>query len=182
MIYLIVGCELVFWGIVLAGFVVRYGCKKRKLSSWILSLVFFVDILLLFFTIWDSKQGNQATFSSTLAPFYLGFSLMWGHRIITWCDRYVLYKLGQGKAPKCYLPVEQKQRLRYEWQNFLLDSGSILLTGILLLLCIYVGGGSHRSTLPFIESFQTLGFIAVLLLGIDLSYIVFPSDLAKKKW
>lgn len=181
MTYLIIGCELAFWMILLLGFVVRYGCKKQKLSSVLLSLVFFVDFLLLFVTIWDIRQGRRATFSSTLAPFYLGFSLMWGHRIITWFDRYLLYKLGQGEAPKCYLPVEREQRLRYEWQNFLLDSGSIFLTGILLLLCVYVGGGISRNTVPFIESFQALGFIAVLLLGIDLSYIVFPTRSAKNE-
>lgn len=135
-----------------------------------------VDILLLVITIVNVLRGHSSSHGSTLVPFYVGFSVAWGHRIIKWCDRYILFKLGKGAAPKTFIPTIRKQRVVYESQKFLLDIIAVTLISTILILCIYFGGGINTLTMPFVDSFKTLGVIAVILLIIDVNYIIFQKD------
>jgi hypothetical protein len=76
--WLIIFCEIGFWVFVLAGLLVRYILKKKKLGTLLLICTPFVDIILLIATVLDLKNGaNATTVHGLSAILYRGKCSVW---------------------------------------------------------------------------------------------------------
>ena len=86
----IIACEIGFWVVLVAGLGARYILRRRLLSHILLVCVPLLDLALLTLIAWDLvANGATAQFEHGLGALYLGFSLAFGHRIITVVGRAV---------------------------------------------------------------------------------------------
>lgn len=95
----IVGCEVAFWIAVATGLALRYLARQRRASTLILALIPLVDIVLLAVVAWNLRTGGTATTAHSLATFYLGFTVTYGHRMIAWADVRFAHRYAGGPAP-----------------------------------------------------------------------------------
>lgn len=75
-----------------------------------------------------STCGATATLAHTLAAFYLGFSLAYGHRVIAWADRWFAYRYAVGPRPERLLG---RAYAKVCW-------GDVLRTGLALAISLAV--------------------------------------------
>jgi len=97
--FLIVGCEVAFWAVLLLSLVVRYLLHREVASRWLLRTLPLIDLLLLAFTAMDLKAGTTATFAHGLAAAYVGFTLAFGAMAIRWADAQFAYRFASGPVP-----------------------------------------------------------------------------------
>jgi hypothetical protein len=98
--FLIVGCEVAFWLVLLLSLVVRYVIRQQTLSKWLLRSLPLIDVLLLGFTALDLRSGTTATFAHGLAAAYIGFTVAFGATVIAWADGHFAHRFAAGPAPK----------------------------------------------------------------------------------
>ena len=96
---LIIGCEIGFWVLLLAGLACRYVLRRPTLSSILLIGVPLVDVALLAFTVVDLTHGAQATFAHGLATAYIGFTVAFGPVVIRWADQHFAFRFADGPPP-----------------------------------------------------------------------------------
>jgi hypothetical protein len=96
---LIVGCEVVFWLVLLASLVVRYVLRREVISKRLLWCLPAVDVLLLAFTAMDLRAGTPATFAHGLAAAYVGFTLAFGSVLIGHTDAWFAHRFAAGPTP-----------------------------------------------------------------------------------
>ncbi len=99
MVALILGCEIAFWVVIVAGLATRYLLGRRRLGLALLALTPVVDLVLLSAAGIDLHRGAPAEFAHGLAAIYLGFSLAYGHRMISWADTRFAHRFAGGPAP-----------------------------------------------------------------------------------
>lgn len=99
LIWAILGAEAAFWILLFGGLAVRYLFKRRRLSTIMLIGVPVVDLVLLALTAIDLAGGQEPNFSHILAAVYLGFTIGFGHALITKTDRWFAYKFAGGPEP-----------------------------------------------------------------------------------
>ena len=99
MLALIIGCEIAFWVVLVAGLLARYVAKAPRLGLALLICVPLVDLVLLIATVVDLRSGATAEWAHGLAAVYLGFSVAYGHQMITWADGWAAYFWGSGPRP-----------------------------------------------------------------------------------
>ena len=85
--WLIVGCEIAFWLLLMLALVVRYVLQRNALSRALLLALPAADLLLLAFTALDLRAGTPATFAHGLATAYVGFTIAFGGVAVRWADR-----------------------------------------------------------------------------------------------
>ncbi|AJY77761.1 hypothetical protein [Paenibacillus beijingensis] len=133
---LIAGCEIAFWGFVLAGLASRYLLKLNKTGIVLLSCTPAVDMILLAATVADLQRGAEAGFAHGLAAVYIGISIAFGHRMIRWADIRFAHRFASGPAPakKVKFGKEHARNERRAWFLHLLSwaIGCALLYGIIL--------------------------------------------------
>lgn len=95
----ILACEIAFWVVIAAGLTLRYPLRRPRAGLVALALVPVVDVVLLVATAWHLRGGATATSAHTLAAFYLGFSVAYGHRVIRWADVRFAHRFAGGPAP-----------------------------------------------------------------------------------
>jgi hypothetical protein len=100
MVALIVAAEVAFWGILLLGLVSRYLLGRERLGLALLIATPFVDLLLLTATTIDLQRGGEATVPHALAAVYIGVSVAWGQRMISWADARFAHRFAGGPAPE----------------------------------------------------------------------------------
>jgi len=96
---LIVGCEIAFWIVLLAGLAARYLLRWPRVSRSFLLSVPLIDVALLAFTVMDLRGGANATFAHGLATAYVGFTLAFGPMLVRWTDQRFAYKFAGGPPP-----------------------------------------------------------------------------------
>lgn len=96
---LIVGCEVAFWLFLVSGFSARYIFGQKKLSTVLLYLVPWIDVILLVAVVVDLKSGAVATFAHGLAAAYLGFTLAFGKTTLNWADMTFAHRFANGPKP-----------------------------------------------------------------------------------
>lgn len=106
----IVGCEIAFWVLVLAGLSVRYLAGWKKGGAALLLMTPVVDLLLIILTIMDLRGGAEAEFMHGLAAVYIGVTIAFGHRMIHWADERFAYRFGEGLSPKRHPNTERHMR------------------------------------------------------------------------
>lgn len=144
----IIACEIGFWVVLGLGLVARYLVGLRKLSTVLLLCVPVLDALLLALIAWDLlANGTTADFAHGLGAIYLGFTIAFGHQIITRVDAWFAHRFAGGPVP-VQPPQVGRAKVRYEWHQWgrmLLCAviASAVLGGITLL----VGDWSRTSEL-----------------------------------
>ena len=117
LIAVIVACEIGFWVVLGAGLVTRYLLGRRRLGAVLLTLVPFVDLVLLVATVIDLSDGATAGFQHGLAAAYIGFSVAFGPSMIRWADERFAHRFAGGPPP-WRPPRGGRARARYEWREF----------------------------------------------------------------
>lgn len=97
--FLILGCELAFWLVLLLSLAVRYLLGREALSRWLLLSLPLIDVLLLVFTALDLSAGTYATLAHGLAAVYVGFTLAFGSIVVRWADAHFAYRFAAGPVP-----------------------------------------------------------------------------------
>lgn len=97
--FLIVGCEVAFWVVLLLSLSARYLAQQEAVSRWLLRALPIIDLLLLAFTAIDLKAGTIATFAHGLAAVYVGFTVAFGSIAIRWADAHFAHRFASGPAP-----------------------------------------------------------------------------------
>lgn len=97
---LIAACEVAFWAAVLLGLTLRYPLRRPRAGLAVLSSVILIDVVLLVAVAIHLRSGGTASLAHSVATFYLGFSLAYGHRMIAWADVRFAHRFAGGPAPQ----------------------------------------------------------------------------------
>lgn len=135
---LIIGCEIAFWVLVLAGLCARYLAGWTRVGGLILLSTPVVDLLLIIFTVIDLRSGVKAEFIHGLAAIYIGVTVAFGHRMIQWADQRFAYRFANGEkpipSPKYGKPHARRERQGWYRHLFAWFIGSILLYLMILIV------------------------------------------------
>ena len=173
MLIVIAACEILFWVFLLGGLLLRYVVRARRTSTVVLVLVPLADLILLVATIFDLVNGATANWTHTLAASYLGFSVAFGHTLMTSMDRRFAHRFAGGPKPQ-KPPKHGVEKTRYEWKLF---GQAALAIGIALgfmVVAILVVDDPAR-TMAFKP--QTISLIAILALwaAFPIGYTLWPA-------
>ncbi len=170
--WLIIFCEIGFWVFVLAGLIVRYILKKKKLGTWLLICTPIVDIILLIATVLDLKNGAIATTVHGLSAIYIGVSVAFGHQMIKWADAHFAYKYGNGEKPikKKKFGREHARQERIGWFR---HAVSWLIGGALLAVMIF-SINNPSQTQALLNTLKLWTLILVIDFIISFSYTLYP--------
>lgn len=83
----IIVAEILFWVFLLGGLFLRYGLGWKKIGIFLLVLTPVVDLVLIALTYSDLSSGQDSSFFHGLSAFYVGFSIIFGHDVITAMDK-----------------------------------------------------------------------------------------------
>lgn len=137
--FLIVGCEVAFWLVLLLSLVARYVLDQVALSRWLLRSLPLIDLMLLVFTALDLEGGTTATFAHGLAAVYVGFTLAFGGMAIRWADARFAHRFAAGPKPPA-VPSGGWGLLRFDLLLWLRCIGAWIIALVLVqALIAYVG-------------------------------------------
>ncbi len=158
MVAAIIGAEIAFWVVLLAGLLARYLFGQRRLGGWLLAGVPLVDGVLLVLTVLDLRSGAEPEAVHGLAAVYLGFTVAFGHRMVRWADVRVAHWVASGPAPDRTAPGGTRERFRAEWADF----GRALLAvaiSLVLLLGAAALAGEEADTSALLSWVPRLGIV-----------------------
>jgi len=172
MIGVIIGCEIAFWVLILAGLACRYLLGLKKAGIALLWTTPVVDIVLLAVTVIHLRQGAEATFAHGLAAVYIGVSIAFGHSMIRWADTRFAHKFagGAAPAPKPKYGREHARLERIGWLKHLLAwaIGCLCLGGMIYL--VDDSGGTE----PLIQMIRLWSIVLGIDFLISFSYTLSP--------
>lgn len=136
----ILACEIGFWVVLGAGLGARYLLRLKRLSSVLLLCVPLLDLLLLAFITWDLVvNGATADFAHGLGALYLGFTVAFGHQIISRVDARFAHRFAGGPPP-FKAPKSGQARVRYEWEQWVkMLLCAVIATAVIGLIVWLVG-------------------------------------------
>ncbi|WP_223692567.1 hypothetical protein [Leifsonia poae] len=172
LIAVIVACEILFWILLLAGLLSRYVLRRRRLGGMLLVLVPVTDLVLLAATVLDLARGATAEWTHGLAAAYLGFSVAFGHGIITRMDARFAHRFAGGPAPVT-VPKGGPPRVRHEWRQFGLTVVAWAIACVLLLAAIAIVG-DHDRTAALQGWLSTLTLVLGICAIWPVSYTLWP--------
>lgn len=168
---LIIACEIGFWVLILAGFIVRYIFHKEKLGFFLLALTPVIDFILLAAASFDLYRGATADMTHGIAAIYIGVSLIYGKSMIAWGDvRFRYYILRQGSLPA---PKYGYEHARSSMKDSLKHVLSYLIGCSLLLLVIWLIDDPSR-TEALLSLMKVWSIVTVADLAYSLSYFIWP--------
>ncbi len=144
LIVLIAACEIGFWVVLTAGLLARYWLKWPRVGAALLVCVPLVDLILLAATVIDVRGGATATAAHGLAAAYLGFSVAFGHQVITNLDVRAAHRFAGGSAPVAP-PREGPDRVRHVWGQWRQGAAAWAIACGLLLAAISVVNDPDRT-------------------------------------
>lgn len=144
LVILIAACEIGFWVVLAAGLIARYWLRWPRVGATLLVCVPLVDLVLLAATVIDLRNGATATAAHGLAAAYLGFSVAFGHQVITNLDARAAHRFAGGPAP-VPPPREGPGRVRHAWQQWRRAAAAWAIACGLLLSAIIVVGDPDRT-------------------------------------
>ncbi len=97
--WLVIGCEVAFWVVLLLALAARYLLRRDRLSRGLLLALPCVDILLLVLSALDLRGGKPASFAHGLATAYVGFTVAFGSLVVRWADQRFAHRFAGGPAP-----------------------------------------------------------------------------------
>lgn len=172
MVVFIVSCEILFWVFLLSGLFARYVLKRQRLGMLLLALSPVVDAVLLAVTAVDLRSGGEATLAHALAAIYLGVSLVYGKRLVSWVDVRFAHRFGNGPKPE-KRPRTGAAHAAVERADWLRHLGAFVIgCGIMTALAVF--SGSEQAREVFIRVAGTWGLILAIDCAISFSYTLFP--------
>lgn len=158
--FLILGCEVAFWVVLLVSLAVRYFLRHDVLSRWLLRSLPLIDLLLLTFTALDLKAGTTATFAHGLAAAYVGFTVAFGSIAIRWADAHFAHRFAAGPVPT-KPPSSGWAALRFDLALWLRAMGAwIIALALIEALIAFVG--NEAVTVP-LRAWYQYAFVSVSL-------------------
>ena len=145
MIVAIVACEIGFWVLLGAGLAARYLLKARALSTVLLVSVPLVDVALLAFSVIDLRRGGEAGTTHGLAAVYLGVSVAYGHRMLSWADQRFAHRFAGGPPPVRPPAKGTRERAAYERRMWLRHLTAYVVAGLILGLFTALVGDAGRT-------------------------------------
>lgn len=161
-LWVIIGCEIGFWALVLSGLCVRYLVRRRRLSSALLLGVPLVDVILVAAVALDLARGAEVTTVHRLAGVYLGLTVAFGHSIIAWADAHFAYRFAGGPRPP-RPPKTGPAAFRHEVRSFARWLLAAAVTSVTVLaLSVTVADDQQAADLRGV--FGMLGIVTVIWL------------------
>jgi hypothetical protein len=169
---LIIACEVGFWVLLALALAVRYLLKWRRTSVVLLLCEPVLELVLFVVTAIDLKNGAEPSWEHGVAALYIGFTVGYGHYMISWLDGHAAHRLGGGPKP-VPPPKYGLARARHEgelWVRTLVAAGValVLLQGAVW----YVGDDGN------VDSLRAFQWAAIRTAGIHglvaLAYLIWP--------
>lgn len=137
----IVGAEIAFWAFLVLGLVVRYLMRRRTLSTVLLLGVPLTDLALIVLVTIDLAHGASPTFAHGLAAVYLGFSVGFGHHVVTRADAWFAHRFAGGPRP-APAPRSGPAQLTHDWREWMrvLVAWAVSVAGLLLMQAVSADG------------------------------------------
>ncbi|WP_432512490.1 hypothetical protein [Kineococcus sp. SYSU DK001] len=170
MLLLIVGCEVAFWVLVVAGLLARYPLRAPRAGGALLAAVPLVDLVLLVATALHLRAGAEATPAHALAAIYLGFTLAYGRRLVAWADVRFAHRFAGGPAPA---RLHGRAHTRRCWGDVLRTLLSALVAaGLLAAGQHWIGDPARTAALD--RFLPLLGVVCAVELVWAVSYTLWP--------
>jgi hypothetical protein len=166
----IVVCEVAFWVAIIAGLSARYLLRRPRLGAALLILAPVIDIVLLALVAIDLLGGGTASWHHGLAAIYIGISVAYGRRMVSWADVRFQQRFAGGPAP------ERLTGARYTlkcWMDALLTGLAVAIAAAILGAIILLVGDAER-TAALSDFFAVLGIIFAIDFVWALSYTIRP--------
>lgn len=167
---IIIACEIGFWVLIVLGLSARYLLRWKRLGIVLLALTPLVDLILLAATAIDLRNGTTATFVHGLAALYLGFSVAYGHTMISWADVRFAHRFAGGPAPIKRFGSEYAKEC---WKDLVRTAVAVAISaGVLWLLIALVNDDTRTDALSGI--YQILAIILGAELIWAIGYTIWP--------
>lgn len=141
MVTAIIACEIGFWVLIAAGLVARYPLNLPRTGLVLLAASPVVDLLLLTFTVIDLRTGGEPGFAHGLAALYLGFSVVFGHRVIARADRVYRRRIRHEDVPE----PDRGPALRVETVDFGRALLAAAVATAVLEVCVLLVSGTPQA-------------------------------------
>lgn len=169
-IAIIIGCEVGFWVLIVLGLGARYVLRLKKTGLTLLAMTPVVDIILLVATAMDLISGATATVFHGIAAIYLGFSVAYGHKMITWADLHFAHRFANGPAP---IKLYGRGYAVECWKDVARTALAVTVAlGTIWLLTLVVDSSDRTSALNELNSIFMLVFSIEVLWA--LGYTLWP--------
>ena len=177
LIALIVAAEIAFWLMLVSGLAARYVLGRARLGMALLVATPVVDLALLVVTTIDLRRGGEAALPHALAAVYIGVSVAWGQRLVSWADVRFAHQFAGGPPPERSPRTgpEHAAHQRREWFRHL--TAWATGTALLGLGILVVGDLDRTSALLNVAALWTL-ILAIDFL-ISFSYALWPRQPAE---
>jgi hypothetical protein len=179
MIALIGAAEIGFWVVLAAGLSVRYLLRRPRAGAVLLLCVPLIDVLLLTATGVDLARGAEPAFGHGLAALYLGFTVAYGHYVITWADGHFAHRFGGAPKP-AKPPRHGWARARHEWRIWRMTLIAVAISLAVLHLLGWLADGSGSGSVgeaDVLREWQARALVALAVHGlIALSYTVWQKQ------
>jgi len=172
LIALIVFAEVAFWTVLVSGLATRYLLRRRRLGMALLAATPVVDLALLVATTIDLRRGGEAALPHALAAVYIGVSVAWGTRIVSWADVRFAHRYAGGPPPERAPRVGRAHaaRQRREWLRHLAAWG----TGTALLGIGVLVVGDVERTWALLNVAALWSLVLAIDFAISFSYTLWP--------
>jgi len=159
----IIGAEIAFWVLLVLGLLARYVLKLKRTSTALLLSVPLADLVLIILVGLDLSRGATPTSVHGLAAVYLGFSVGFGHYIISRADVWFAHRFADGPKPS-RPPRTGPAKVRHEWQDWLrvLTAWAIAVPALLIMKAF--SGWSLPSSMEEFWSDELWSWVARLTL------------------
>lgn len=170
LIAMIVACEIAFWVFIISGLVCRYLLRRPKLGAALLAASPLADLVLLTVTFVDLRTGGTATFAHTLAALYLGFSLVYGRRLVRWADNWAAYWADHAPRP----PRRSGRAYAKDcWADVGRTLLSVSIAGALISALIWSATNTEAAQ-ALHDSWRILGIVLAIDFFWAVSYTIWP--------
>lgn len=170
----IVGCELAFWVVLLAGLAARYLLRRPRLGAALLILTPVIDAVLLVLVTIDLLGGGTASWPHGLAAIYLGVSVAYGKRMVAWGDVHFHHRFAGGPAPTKLTGARYTAKC---WRDVLLTGIAVILAAAILGSLILIVDDAER-TAALSGYFRILGIIFAIDLIWATGFTLWPKNSA----
>lgn len=159
----IIGAEVAFWVLLLLGLTARYLLKLGRTSTALLLSVPLADVVLVLLVALDLSRGSEPTSVHGLAAVYLGFSVGFGHYIITRVDAWFAHRFAGGPRPT-RPPRTGPAKVKHEWHDWLRALIAWAIAVPALLMMKVFSGWSWPSSMEELWTDELWSWVARLTL------------------